>query len=205
VDSSLQPLEARFGLARDRGEAVVLATVFATAGSTYRKAGAHLLIDAQGDYVGLVSGGCLEGDLALRARHVIASGEPQIVSYDMRGPDDQLWGLGAGCEGAMQLLLQRGSAVSAVVCGNDYLAAGALSALDAAQAAVPGRISVASFNNNDFAPYLHPPLTTARVPIAAIGEAAGRYLLARLAGQSPEPPGLLPVELIVRGSTGPAP
>ena len=110
MDSSLQPLEARFGLARDRGEAVVLATVFATAGSTYRKAGAHLLIDAEGDYVGLVSGGCLEGDLALRARHVIDSGEPQIVSYDMRGPDDQLWGLGAGCEGAMQLLLQRVSA-----------------------------------------------------------------------------------------------
>lgn len=110
MDSSLQPLEARFGRARDRGEAVVLATVFETAGSTYRKAGAHLLIDAAGDYVGLVSGGCLEGDLALRAAHVIDSGEPQIVSYDMRGPDDQLWGLGAGCEGAMQLLLQRVSA-----------------------------------------------------------------------------------------------
>lgn len=110
MDSSLQPLEARFGRARDRGEAVVLATVFETAGSTYRKAGAHLLIDASGDYVGLVSGGCLEGDLALRAKQVIDSGESQIVSYDMRGPDDQLWGLGAGCEGAMQLLLQRVSA-----------------------------------------------------------------------------------------------
>lgn len=89
---------------------MVLATVFDTAGSTYRKAGAHLLIDAMGDYVGLVSGGCLEGDLALRAKHVIESGESAIVSYDMRGPDDQLWGLGAGCEGAMQLLLQRISA-----------------------------------------------------------------------------------------------
>lgn len=107
MDSSLHPLEARFGSARDRGEAVVLATVFETAGSTYRKAGAHLLIDAAGDYVGLVSGGCLEGDLALRAKHIIDSGEAQLVSYDMRGPDDQLWGLGAGCEGAMQLLLQR--------------------------------------------------------------------------------------------------
>ena len=110
MDSSLQPLEARFGRARDRGEAVVLATVFETAGSTYRKAGAHLLIDASGDYVGLVSGGCLEGDLALRAKDVIDSGAAQLVSYDMRGPDDQLWGLGAGCEGAMQLLLQRVSA-----------------------------------------------------------------------------------------------
>lgn len=107
MDVSLPPLEALFERARDRGEALVLATVFQTAGSTYRKAGAHLLIDSRGEYAGLVSGGCLEGDLALRAARIRETGEAEIVSYDMRGPDDQLWGLGAGCEGAMQLLLQR--------------------------------------------------------------------------------------------------
>ena len=52
---------------------------------------------------------------------------------------------------AMQTLLARRAAVSAVVCGNDYLAAGALSALDRAGIAVPGQLSIASFNDNDFA------------------------------------------------------
>ena len=105
---------------------------------------------------------------------------------------------------AMQRLLQQAVEVSAVVCGNDYLAAGALSALDAAGLAVPGQVSVASFNDNDFAPYLHPPLTTVRVPIAAIGEAAGHYLVERLAGRMPPVPDVLPVTLAVRASTGPA-
>lgn len=107
MDVSLHSLEPLFERARARGEPLVLATVFETAGSTYRKAGAHLLIDPQGEYAGLVSGGCLEGDLALRADAVRTTGVAEIVGYDMRGPDDQLWGLGAGCEGAMQLLLQR--------------------------------------------------------------------------------------------------
>lgn len=110
MDVSLPPLEATFQRARAQDETLVLATVFDTAGSTYRKAGAHLLISADGSYSGLVSGGCLEGDLALRAARIRSSGEAEIVSYDMRGPDDQLWGLGAGCEGAMRLLLQRVSA-----------------------------------------------------------------------------------------------
>jgi xanthine/CO dehydrogenase XdhC/CoxF family maturation factor len=107
MDVSLPPLESLFERARNRDEPLVLATVFDTAGSTYRKSGAHLLIDPAGEYAGLVSGGCLEGDLALRAGRVRDTGAAEIVAYDMRGPDDQLWGLGAGCEGAMQLLLQR--------------------------------------------------------------------------------------------------
>lgn len=103
---------------------------------------------------------------------------------------------------AMQALMQRRLPVTAVVCGNDYLAAGALSALDQAGVAVPARMSVVSFNDNDFAPFLHPPLTTVRIPIREIGAEAGRLLLARLRGQ-PLPPLLapLPVELVVRQST----
>lgn len=106
---------------------------------------------------------------------------------------------------AMQALLARRMPLSAVVCGNDYLAAGALSALDRAGVAVPGAMSVASFNDNDFAAYLHPPLTTVRTPIAEMGAAAGRYLLARLAGQPAPLPGPLPVSLVVRESTAAPP
>lgn len=85
---------------------LVLITVVETAGSTYSKAGEQLLITADGRYAGLVSGGCLEGDLVLHAKEVLASGTPQLLSYDMRNPDDELWGLGLGCNGMLRLLLQ---------------------------------------------------------------------------------------------------
>jgi len=84
----------------------VLATVVATAGSTYRKPGARMLIMADGSYLGLLSGGCLESDLKLHAQQVLDSGEPRAIEYDMRGPDDILFGMGAGCEGAMRVLLE---------------------------------------------------------------------------------------------------
>lgn len=85
----------------------MLGVLVHTAGSTYRKAGALILIARNGDYAGLLSGGCLEGDLGEHARSVLETGEAKILSYDMRGPEDLLWGLGLGCEGAMQILLLR--------------------------------------------------------------------------------------------------
>ena len=78
----------------------------ATAGSTYRKAGARMLILANGGHLGLLSGGCLEADLKEHAEEVLRSGIPRAVEYDMRGPDDILFGIGAGCEGAMRVLLE---------------------------------------------------------------------------------------------------
>lgn len=92
---------------RAAGEPLVLATVVDTAGSTYRKSGTRMLIAADGELHGLLSGGCLEHDLVELARSVRDTGEARLVSYDMRGPDDLLFGLGAGCEGAMRILLQR--------------------------------------------------------------------------------------------------
>ena len=88
-------------------EPLVLATVIRTGGSTYAKPGAQMLIAADGEYAGLLSGGCLEGDLREHAREVAASGQARIVSYDLRSTTDQLFGLGAGCEGAMDVLLVR--------------------------------------------------------------------------------------------------
>jgi xanthine/CO dehydrogenase XdhC/CoxF family maturation factor len=103
LDTSLESLLER--LARDPSPKV-LATVVGTAGSTYRKPGARMLIMADGGYLGLLSGGCLEADLALHAQEVLASGIPRAIEYDMRGPDDILFGIGAGCEGAMRVLLE---------------------------------------------------------------------------------------------------
>ncbi len=117
---------------------------------------------------------------------------------------------------AMREILARRAAITALICGNDYLAAGALAALDQAGVAVPQSLSIASFNDNDFAAYLHPPLTTVRTPIRLMGEHAARQLIELLRGPSAaappsDPAGLdaglvarrLPIELVVRGSTGP--
>jgi len=65
-----------------------------------------MLIMADGRYLGLLSGGCLEADLKLHAQEVLESGVPRAIAYDMRGPDDILFGIGAGCEGAMRVLLE---------------------------------------------------------------------------------------------------
>ena len=88
------------------GAPLVLASVYQTEGSTYSKAGAQMLINADGDFQGMLSGGCLEGDLAERARQVLASGAPQAVTYDLGQNDEELWGLGVGCDGLMRIFLQ---------------------------------------------------------------------------------------------------
>jgi xanthine dehydrogenase accessory factor len=102
LDTSLELLLERADPQAPR----VLATVVATAGSTYRKPGARMLIMADGSFLGLLSGGCLESDLMIHAREVLDRGVPRAVEYDMRGPDDILFGIGTGCEGAMRVLLE---------------------------------------------------------------------------------------------------
>lgn len=106
---------------------------------------------------------------------------------------------------AMVQIMQRRTPITAMVCGSDYLAAGALAALDQAGVAVPARMSVVSFNDNDFAPYLHPPLTTVHLPIREIGEKTGQSLIARLRDLAVPPVATLPVALVRRSSTGPVP
>lgn len=107
MDHELHRLLPFYAAAREAAEPLVLAVVLRTAGSTYRKHGAWMLIARDGRFAGLLSGGCLEGDLREHAARVLDTGRATIVSYDMRGPDDALWGIGSGCEGAMDVLLTR--------------------------------------------------------------------------------------------------
>jgi xanthine/CO dehydrogenase XdhC/CoxF family maturation factor len=107
VETLIAPLLPLYERERHAGRAVALAVVVHTIGSTYRKPGALMLIAADGQYAGLLSGGCLESDLREHALEVMASGRAKLITYDTRGTDDLLWGLGVGCEGAMQILLLR--------------------------------------------------------------------------------------------------
>jgi xanthine/CO dehydrogenase XdhC/CoxF family maturation factor len=110
--SSLQLLEF-FAARRDAGAPLVLVTVTETAGSTYAKAGHRILIDADGQYHGLVSGGCLEGDLVLHSRQVFEDGQSRTLRYALSGDHDDVWGFGVGCDGSLTLLLQRLDAAAA--------------------------------------------------------------------------------------------
>jgi xanthine dehydrogenase accessory factor len=88
------------------GESVVLATVVRVTGSSYGGVGARMVIRTDGSTVGLVSGGCLESDLAEHARRVHANGRAEVVTYDTRDDDDAPWGLGLGCNGLIEVLLE---------------------------------------------------------------------------------------------------
>lgn len=56
--------------------------------------------------IGIVSGGCLESDLAEHAKQVHASNKANVITYDTRADDDAAWGLGLGCNGLIEVLLE---------------------------------------------------------------------------------------------------
>lgn len=97
---------------------------------------------------------------------------------------------------------------TALVCANDYCALGAMSALHQAGVDVPGEISVCGFDGLVSATYAVPPLTTVQVPVREIGDRAVRRLAARLDGSvrgGDFENEVVPVELLVRESTGTVP
>jgi xanthine/CO dehydrogenase XdhC/CoxF family maturation factor len=88
------------------GERMALATIVAVRGSTYRREGARLLLTAGQQMVGNISGGCLESDLMVVADEVMASGAPRLATYDLTADDDAVWGLGLGCNGAVDVFVE---------------------------------------------------------------------------------------------------
>ncbi|HLB62091.1 MAG TPA: XdhC family protein [Actinomycetota bacterium] len=90
----------------ERGERMALATIVAVKGSTYRRPGARLLVPEEGDLIGNISGGCLEGDVADVARIVMREGVARMVSFDLTADDDAVWGWGLGCNGAIEIFVE---------------------------------------------------------------------------------------------------
>lgn len=84
---------------------VALVTVLQTDGSTYSKVGGQMLVGSDGSSFGLLSGGCLENDLMEHAASAMSSGETLWTEYDLRS-DDDVFGLGVGCEGSMRVQIQ---------------------------------------------------------------------------------------------------
>ena len=89
-----------------KGERMALATIVAVRGSTYRRPGARLLVPEEGAPIGNISGGCLEGDVADMARLVMQEGTARLAGWDLTADDDAVWGLGLGCNGAIEVFIE---------------------------------------------------------------------------------------------------
>ncbi|HEX4382853.1 MAG TPA: XdhC family protein [Myxococcales bacterium] len=91
------------------GEGVpsIIATVIHIAGSAYRRPGAKLLVEQTGATCGGISGGCLESDVRAQALEMLKGASGRLLHYDTGSDEETLWGMGLGCEGAVDIYLQR--------------------------------------------------------------------------------------------------
>lgn len=88
----------------DAGRKVAVATVVETWGSAPRPAGSHLVIDAEGNFEGSVSGGCVEGAVVGEAVDVIASGKPRMLEFGVA--DETAWRVGLSCGGRIKVYVE---------------------------------------------------------------------------------------------------
>ncbi|MFB6204974.1 MAG: XdhC family protein [Haloglomus sp.] len=95
----------RIRTALDEGTDAVLATVVAVEGSAYRRPGAKMLIDPSGGGAGSITAGCLEDEVRALAADVLEAGAPRLETWDLTG-DDDVWGMGVGCNGVVTVLLE---------------------------------------------------------------------------------------------------
>jgi len=118
-----------------RGERFALATLVRAEGSSYRRPGARMLICEDGLTIGSLSGGCLEEEIALRARDVLETGEPLLVSFDTRKR--------FGCHGKIDIFIERVAEKFLVDIGND---------LDARRS----HTAITRFGRTEFVQEIHP-------------------------------------------------
>ncbi|MDG2336281.1 MAG: XdhC family protein [Myxococcota bacterium] len=88
----------------DEGISVALATVIETWGSSPCPPGSHLVVNAQGEFRGSVSGGCIEGAVVAEAARVLAGGEPARLSFGVS--DEMAWEVGLACGGEVEIYLE---------------------------------------------------------------------------------------------------
>jgi xanthine/CO dehydrogenase XdhC/CoxF family maturation factor len=90
---------------RKTGKGVALATVVSTWGSSPRPVGSQLAVDDKGDFVGSVSGGCIEGAVIKEALDAIATGRPRMLDFGVT--NEQAWEVGLACGGKVQVFVER--------------------------------------------------------------------------------------------------
>ena len=101
----IQSIIAKYDDYKAQGLKMALATVVNVEQSSYRRSGARMLITEDGNWVGGISGGCLEGDTLKKAKHAIIHNKPVKVAYDTRDGDPSQIGIGLGCNGLIDVLI----------------------------------------------------------------------------------------------------
>ena len=87
------------------GKGVAVATVVETWGSAPRPVGSRLVVDDEGNFVGSVSGGCVEGAVVTEALDVIEGGAPKLLSFGVA--DETAWRVGLSCGGRISVFVER--------------------------------------------------------------------------------------------------
>jgi xanthine/CO dehydrogenase XdhC/CoxF family maturation factor len=90
---------------RKAGRGVALATVIETWGSAPRPVGSNLVIDDEGNFLGSVSGGCVEGAVVTEAMEVIGSGQPRVLEFGVA--DETAWKVGLSCGGTIRVFVEK--------------------------------------------------------------------------------------------------
>jgi xanthine/CO dehydrogenase XdhC/CoxF family maturation factor len=90
---------------RKNGREVALATVVETWGSAPRAVGSNLVIDEEGNFLGSVSGGCVEGAVVTEALDVIESGKPRMLEFGVA--DETAWQVGLSCGGTIRVYVEK--------------------------------------------------------------------------------------------------
>ena len=90
---------------RKAGRSVALATVVETWGSAPRPVGSNLVIDEEGNFLGSVSGGCVEGVVIEEAQAAIQDGKPRLLDFGVS--DEQAWEVGLACGGKIEIFVER--------------------------------------------------------------------------------------------------
>lgn len=102
----IKDIIAAFDEAQKHNKQTALATVVHVEGSSYRRPGARMLITQDGQLTGAISGGCLEGDALRKALLAMKQHKPMLVTYDTMDDDDAKLGMGLGCNGIIQVLIE---------------------------------------------------------------------------------------------------
>lgn len=103
-------LLSRAAKLREAGRKAALATVVRIEGSAYRRPGAKFLVEDDGRTSGGVSGGCLEADVREAAIRALNDGEPRLLHYETGSDDREVFGLGLGCNGSVDIFIQPAAA-----------------------------------------------------------------------------------------------
>jgi len=89
---------------KNAGHAVALATVVKTWGSAPRRPGHHMAVSDKGDFVGSVSGGCIEGAVVDEALQVLSDNNPRLLEFGVT--NDRAWEVGLACGGRIEIYVE---------------------------------------------------------------------------------------------------